>query len=626
MFAITAVLLMFGAAFAITSNDEVTEEDDAFLPLVLVIIAVAAVGVVGGWELAQLTDKTGDQNFLRTEDAKLIAEGMTRGLDAYANAMKNYENIWKLTKEHWERQSELAASAIWTKNAQKDLEKVLYASGTYENTVTMQINSTDQFNKHLKQIDDHIKKWNNDSTYANGNMEIQITYGDRTISFDSDDSFNLEFGTYAYATANGNKVAYNGGGIYADRNSTVVYKQLEENNTWSSSFYTIPAGSTIREDSTPNDSVTQILTLESNTHYFGNFIPTVTTDQAKVLPAIKITKNDEVTILYGDQYEWFSPTEYSTKITDGNGMSSTNKLTFAVVPVAGGDRPADINLMPLFLEYSNLLHTMVLKMEDARNSASAVWDIFTSAGEASAYVTTLVAPNNYANMTLSDSQKEILTILAMQQLAEYYDGNTFDENNIKMTMNSMQLFCRGNVIIPDSDGNPMTIYDDVIFTPMFYKNTNLHTGDNQISNYGFIAVWADGQSLATFDTTNLGDAGLYYAQNDATLQITEMYYNGAPAESIQLFSQKVEFIEGHSDPLPDPIESTADINNLAKIVMTILILIGGALIVLGIMRGNPIFFIPGIILVIVGFLFSQQIAEFIDSLMKGYDFFKSLPF
>ncbi len=245
-------------------------------------------------------------------------------------------------------------------------------------------------------------------------------------------------------------------------------------------------------------------------------------------------------------------------------------------------------------------------------------------GQKCASLTTLSIVSTYSEIEWSDGQREMVSYMMMDELQKYWDSgkDQLKDKTFDMTTDSMSLICRGNVKFYNSESNDYDVAEGVAFTPIFYKDTSLKVGTNSTTDYCYIIVWGECSSLSSFTTATMDGATILYAPKGAVMNISEMKLGDEYKSSIDLDCKQVDWIDPyHADdpgPVPDP-----ESNDLAKTIQLILIILGGALMVLGFGRGNVITGFVGIVIVVVGLLFAGNIAEIIEEYL---DWKKIWPF
>ena len=203
----------------------------------------------------------------------------------------------------------------------------------------------------------------------------------------------------------------------------------------------------------------------------------------------------------------------------------------------------------------------------------------------------------------------------MDQLSTWWIENDeqIKQDNYRMTMDSLTLYCRGDITIksanPDGTTN-ITIVEDVAYTPMFYRSTTLNVGQNQLETYGFVLIYGQCDSLSTFETVNYEGCDIQFVEAGATLGISEMKYDGRYVDSVDLQSTEVPYIDfqdwGGGDTPWKPKEDSGDLGEMIRLV---LIFIGVGIILYGAMNRDIRWIVLGVVIVGVGFFLANGIAN-----------------
>lgn len=586
-FAAAAIIMV--ASCCVMMDTPVEEEPEAVVPVLayVVVIAIAEAIALTAETTYLLTGTpsnsgSGDQD--RSAEATLVAQTISDGLAYYDNALKNYAQIWTLTNDHWIRQAELSTAGLWTKDSEYDPFQVLEQSGVYLNSATMMVNAAAQINEHYDSMSKRVELWDSMETY-NGKMDLQFRLGNATVM--SGNTWDATLGTVVRDVTNtANKVYIYGGDIYATKASTITNtdgKTVNLSEGWNdlSTISTFSSG---------------IWTLSNAVTYAGSILPILGTGSANVQVGMVASAGSDTRVLT------YNPV--STKISDGTYLY--DKIALEVVPSGGTTQSKDITAT--LVDYAAMLDTVYTSMVKASSAASTVWSIYDKAESASAYLTTLMVPDSFENVELSSGQKEIITILAMEQLATYYDDNkgAIKTGDYTLTGASMDMFIRGS--ITTSAGK---LYSDVIYTPIFYKDTTVSEGARQYTGTGFMAIWGAGQPLSSWDrSTSLDSCKIVAVDGTYTLAVDEILYGGKVVDSVSLETTNVDFIDPNEID-PTPVEPTPE-NKMVKIVMIVLIILGLLLLVGGLWTGNYIVAAIGAVVLLAGVFFNGQIADFLD--------------
>ena len=124
-------------------------------------------------------------------------------------------------------------------------------------------------------------------------------------------------------------------------------------------------------------------------------------------------------------------------------------------------------------------------------------------------------------------------------------------------------------------------------------------------------VWSEGRSLASYDGAyTYENTDLIFIPSGATLGITEMKNAGEMVQSVDLDSAEVDWIDAEDMEDFDPYEPER--NDMAQLIRLILLAIGLGVAAYGVYSRNIIVAVIGVILIVVGVLFADGIANAID--------------
>lgn len=430
------------------------------------------------------------------------------------NSLNNYENIWKMTEEHWIRQAEMSAFSLWQSGVPYDPEFVMLLSMIYFNNAMMGANSTAQFNTFMGELSSHVDLWRNTEGYENMTAYYSID-GERRASIDHFDGRLLS--------------------VADTRNSEgYIYIQTELFDT----------GDYI-------DGVSDTLSIKPGTMYLFGDCPVTLTDReghafvinSKVtdLTAIEglnsgIYKVSEGSVIASDSFAEAVGVIGHLPLNAGLVMEVGDTMALAVyLPTISGDgfisviedgqpnkavsniylgaqssdipegksNPDPMELRTVLESYSHLLAKIREVAESAESSSKALWKIYDAAGESNAWITTLSVLNNYEDVAMSDTMKSAMAVSAMQQIADYYDSHNGDLTGMKLSLLGEGAekvpFIRGTIY--DNMGN--IVASDVIFTPLLQtQDTTINRLDTvKIDSYATAMVWAQGQSILTWGST-----------------------------------------------------------------------------------------------------------------------------
>ena len=75
-------------------------------------------------------------------------------------------------------------------------------------------------------------------------------------------------------------------------------------------------------------------------------------------------------------------------------------------------------------QFSSLMDTVYWTMTNSSSAASSVWGIYDKAGHASAYLSTLMVPNIYDGMEITQSQQELQRRLSVSSKSRQWRRQT----------------------------------------------------------------------------------------------------------------------------------------------------------------------------------------------------------
>lgn len=579
--AVAILLVAFAGTTVITDEDSEVEAMD---PVTLAVVALGvsftlgvAVGMGGGYVLWH--GEGGDNaDEMRGLEAQAVAESIINCVGLYGQSIETLESVWKLTNEHHIRQAELASSELWQEGSEFRPYEILTMSGVYVNSAYMLDNSAAQISALYELVADSLNEWNQTETYQD-KMELELDWGSGSMKTKA--SFGLTFGTATIDVSSG-----------ADR----VYLTTES-TVWASSSAVItdPEGNRFTLDEGFNDLSefdgfeNDMYVLQSGVTYCGDMMAVLDEGAAPLYAGAVMTCGDTSKVaIYED----------GRIIVDG---AAGDSLTLTIHPDGAESVTADIT--DIMGQFSSLMDTVYWTMTNASSAAATVWSIYNKAGEASAYLSTLMVPNIYDGMEITQSQQELITILAMEQLSSYWETN---EGEIKtdgyVMSDSMSLFIRGDIV--DSTGE--TLYEDVIFTPFFYQDTSVSTGTFSVQRQAILAIWGSGENLSSWDGVSDTDkAALMVAEPGYSFVVYEMKNDDQMTDHVDLTVNKISIIDPYK--LGHKVHESDPDNDLDRIIMLILVLLGILAILSGWRSGSYVVIGLGMVMIAVGLFLSGTI-------------------
>ena len=560
-------------------------------------LSIVFIGIPLVKELVEDDDSLED-DALRTAEAKMLAESMISGATQYANAVENYANIWGLTSEHWIRQAELTSASYWTSDAEFSTYNAMTGSLVWYNSVILMENSVSQMNEQFTEVAKHIGKWNGSGVsecYGDGKMTMSFVLGEQNVTVDSNDDLVVRMCTAIRSSSDGGYAYYAGGPLYASSACTLESVQGK----------TVPLSKGWNDlpDADVSD-LYDVYLFPKGVDFCGTILPVNLSGAAPVMAGMFVSGGGNTMVL----------TCYNGEITTGDGNSGN--LIYRITPQNIDDmQEKDISAM--LLSYADLLKEVNIVMNDANQAARVVWNIYDEHGSVSAYLTTLTVPETYKNVVLTDSQKQLIVTMAMQQLSEWYSETAPTGVRIfTMTQDSLSLYCRGSITVrgtsASSSGTENTVYENAIFTPIFYTDQTIQTGKNTYSSdqHGFVVVWGTGTSLSNFDETSTDYTDLIWVGDGATLQIAEMRYSGENVSSVDLDATNVEYIQpiDMDDPDPVPVPSKDDTDEAIRLFA---IVFGLLIVIVGFTSGSRGAMLIGVVVLVLGLVLADSIAGMI---------------
>jgi len=602
LMAIMTVAMVMTASFAIGTAVEESDDSDAFIlttaGIILISSGTAAViigaiagtsfaaGYLVGTALAEGDGSTPD-NEVRGYEAETISQLISDGIGFTETQMESHTQIWRLTNEHWIRQSELAASELWMVGGDYDPSEVLSVSGTYLNSSYMLANAAVQINEQYDSLSRRADIWNTQTLYDD-KMTLAFGYGTSIVG--SGDGWGCTILTAAESKTGYDEAYLSGGDLW-------TFGPGDAMITSESGDEYLVTGGYVDLDSIP-DFEPGVYRLQTGTTYAGTILPVYSFSAADVNSAMVMEAGDERKLAqYID----------GQIVIDDFGYDD---ISLEIIPDGASTRIVD--LTEVLESYDGLLNAVFETMGDANSSAKAVWNIYSAAGKASSYLTTLTVPDNYANVNLTQAQKEIVTVLALEQLSEYYQSNSgaLKTQDYSMSNDSMSFYVRGDIV----DGNGSTVYTNAVYTPFYYfEDQTLTNGNNPQTQRCIVAIWDFGvDSLSSWNmASSTSSAKLAEIDAGSVLNVYEMMHSGEIVNSIDLKMNSITLIDANrmsDDPLDPPSES----GMLRLVLMIVLCAIGLLCIIGGYRSGNIVIVGAGITLVALGIFGSGYIADFIE--------------
>lgn len=578
-----AILISVCAVGIVNDNAQEDETAEAFLPVIIPawMLAVWAISAIAGFGVGYYVGHDPQsapniEDVQRGNEALVMSNDIFNATQYYDNALQNYTQVWNLTNEHWIRQAEIMVSATWTPSGTYSPTDILYTSNVLANSAKMLENSTAQINKHYQSISSVLNKWNTITGYAD-KMAMRVSLGNYT-HFESKTLFDNSIGSAVPSVTTGHDRVYIDGGKLWTSSGTTIKSQTGEVITLSAGWNDL--------DSMPTFEA-NVYTLTAGIQYMGTgLLPLLEPQASTVYAGIVFAVGTTTKLVYYN----------NGKVIEGT--QQYDMISITVVP--DGAEAQTANITQTLSRYAAMLNAVTMSMVAASSSAGALWSIFDGMGASSAYLSTLMVPDTYYNVNISEPQKAMITLMAMRQLSDFWVANN---HNIKktdyvFTPGSLSLFVRGDLY--NSSG--VKIAENCIFTPFFYQDVTIKTGTNTTNYPAFIAVWTfNGQPLSGWDyTANIDTAAIIDLKSGSQIYIYEIEYDGNNVNSVVLDVYEIDIIDPNElkhDPIVIPIWSAGGSMSTA----VILIIVGLIMLIIGIVVPpiRPIAYL-GIILALIG--------------------------
>ncbi len=620
IFAIGAVFMLLFAGLAVTATDDENESQ----ALIIDNSTAFAIGVSVGLGIAAVTITVLDLVLDRTEEefeeanrsaeAGIVASALISTVAQYENSLSQVANIWPLTNDHWVRQAEMTAASMWSFGEELDFDELLVQSDIFNNIGQNLDNLSSQFNDTWDTIGERVKEWNTTEfaeVYGTGMMSISVDYGSNHLTADSGEDFDIGVGIVLRDVVKGQDQAWlSGGALYASEECTITDGEHVVN--LGKGWNTLPE---------PDEFYGGIWTFPAGVTFCGNIVPIVGSGGAEGVAGLVADINGETKVFTAANYEETSEL-YKPTCDAYDGDSYYDEVSVSITPKES-ENAQSLDITDVLARYQMILQTLEATLPVCVDAASTVWEIYNMSGEANLYLTTLMVPEEYENVRLTDDQRTMITIFAMDQLTQYWEdnGDEVRKTSYTMTKESMSLYCRGNVVVTDYsvDGtSKAVVYEDVIFTPLFSEDYNLKTGMNEITDAGSVMIWGKGQSLSTFDVTDPEMAVLIPVAKGVKLEVAAIMYSGEYVDSLQLNAVNVDNVESDTPIIPDPPKPQPN-NDLDELIRLIMVVAGLLILLWGLRTMDVRFIIIGIAVMVAGIIFAEKIENLLQSAF-GWEF------
>ncbi len=604
LLAVMAAAIMVGCVLYAAMPQEEVHESDAIMgwdDVAFLLLLALVMGAATGYAIKQIKMANPNaQQQTRNDETTSVVDSVYVGMQYYENTLRNYCQLWALTDEHWIRQAELATSFSWAKDLPLDITKVLTDSGVYLNSSQMLTNATAEVNVHIKSLSDRLALYNADTTgtYAN-KMSMAWSYGTNNLA--SKTAFGGLIGGLIAPTSEYKKAYISGTGV--NDKAMYVFGGAGTIKSASGTVYNLAEG--YNDLSAITGFKPGVYEFQSDRQYLSGSLLRVSDPAACAVKAGMMIRAGDATKLA--TFKAGSSLAESKVIIDG---VQYDDLKYSLTP--DGGTTASQSVKQGLFGIQSMIAEINRTTSHAVSSAAAVHNIYTRAGQASAYITTLTVPSTYHNVEMSTEQKTLLTILSLEQLSKYWQesGGKIKTGEYKMTDGSMQLYCRGDIY--DKAGTTK-LYSNVVFSPYYYQHgITLQEGINIPDQYCIAGVWAQGVSaLSGWSSASIDKMAVVALDAGQKIDIYEMYFDGAPVTSKALEVTAVNIIDPtviDPNPLPPPKPTEPKETNWVQVIMYI---VGAMLLMLGLYSRQPTFLIVGVIVIGLGYVAGDLINDLV---------------
>ncbi len=582
LLALALVSIMVATAISIPFIEEETEDSEAVSwnnlsdvwnaikdYEILGIPAYNYIGGYGGVTFYLLNDS--DSSGSDSNDAETVYDVIDNVFDQYLGQDDSGNGLLVTVQEtigfsssYFMRMSEVACAETWTSGGTIDYDNILVNSQTYDFQTKEVMNYANIFSSGFDYSMNssslgHSFQWGSTTSAISGTEDI-VTLGMGTIiSSSSADSVYIYSGStdgYSYI------YVYGGSAVITDSEGQTYtlnegYNDLED----------VPSG---------------VYDLQTGRTYVGSFVGSNSSDKATVNPGAVLKTTNGLT--------------YVVETSDSNSTVKHGSNTYTVTTpiylnITDSDSTAQVSISRAFEIIRGIYGATENLVDDCLTDASATWQIFNTAGEASVFVSPSALIPNLANMDFTDAQAYLIYMSALQQMSEKLKaaGEKFDASDVVISEDSLDLLCYGTIY---SDSTMSTaLKTDVYFTPMCYERDQaILIGNTPFLQPGLAMIWvSDGNG-------GYMSGGLITLTSGMILSISSMLYRGTyydnVGDGVTLKVMSLTEIKGYDVNKYHDTKVRTDYLTLALLVF------GGILFVYGLITLNPKIFAAGCVILV----------------------------
>lgn len=292
-------------------------------------------------------------------------------------------------------------------------------------------------------------------------------------------------------------------------------------------------------------------------------------------------------------------------------LAGNLKYNVSYPDVDGIERIMAVELAELVEKWDKLLENMQSVAINAVSAGRNAWAVFDMMGEASPFLSpsSLIPPMR--NVTLTEEQRYVISLLGMYQLKDWFTGTDSDPpdlGDVDITAESLDLYIKGKV--RDEGGN--VLVEDVIYTPFGYsRDAQITTSETMLwTQPGVVIVWANSEDWRGVAIPS--QMKIIPISGNYLLNAEEITYKGKSVPSMVLTVKSLREIEDTLRPQePQPIRPIPQVVPLGPYVAVIVALLGVLLATVGLVRKSLLLIILGGVVVALGVLGGDAIAGYL---------------
>lgn len=650
------VLLMFTVVAAAPVTYESTcdnEQQAAIQPTtdsLLVIGTSILIGVGIGLLVSALMDNDGETTIAPVgEDTNIQAAARGQAMMYAAKSVYDISNTatilvgnnsetWALTQNYFNRAAEISASSLWKSGDVFDANFVIENSGAYNNIGNSYYNIKNALDYAIRNTADQKSAW---STVNWGeDISCQFIYKDKdgaSQTVNSTSTMRLVFDSIVNVTDV----------INPEKNIVYLINSKDENGTsladsgiWSKTGGTITnindntvTRTLVAGYNNVDDLPTGTYKLTSGT-YAGMFL-SLPESNIDVLGGCVLVNDVDTSTVSSGSGRTLTGTNYGFITTDANGLvldyngykgkisnigfsysgdvldsdrTGTELGTFTSENVKNGNPGC---LDALIKAYSSSVTGYTVTVDKAKVFGQVMWQIVANAGEKCALLSPSSMIPDLTAVGIDSNQAYAIASSSIGQISDYYTNNKdyIKAGEVKISEQSLNLFCLGNLY----DEYGVMIAENVIYTP-YVNNATMtinNSEPNKFSEDAIIMIWSKDQtSLTDFTASDIDEHRVVIMPRGSSFTATSIKSQGEFVNSEELSVKQIS----KSASLKDADFVFSDTPKVISANITMLIIVaelGVIIALIGALFRTPLVIIIGAVVVVLGLLFPDTIADYI---------------